>query len=322
MRAATTFIPRPGYTRDGCSLTAAANSQLGSKNIGVNAPGDGIGSDAKGGGSGAAAGAMLHGPARSWRPWLRWLAVIGWAVVTLVAAHRLAPRLNISPLVAYAIGFMVVALSALGAAWRCPAVKPRALVAVVPPCAALLWLSAHPPAELDMAVAVTVCLLLACTLVGAVVGGAIEHAGQLVFVAIVSSAADVFSVFHPSGPSAAIVHSEVALSVLALPWPMLGTPFIEPILGAGDVVFTSLYVASSRRHALSAARTALALTLAFAVTMVAVVALEAALPALPFLGLAIVVAHPEARRPPERDRLRGYVVAAVVVAAVAGLLLI
>lgn len=295
---------------------------VGSKTIRVNAPSDGGQSDARGGRP-RAAGPVApteRGPAL--RAWVRWVAVIGWAVVLLVAAHRLAPRVDASPLLAYAIGFMAVALAALGSAWRCPAVKQRALVGVVLSAAALLWLSANPLSELDMAVAVTVCLLVCCTLLGAVVGGAIEHPGQLVFVAIVSSAADVFSVFHPSGPSAAIVHSEVALSVLALPWPMLGTPFIEPFLGGGDVVFTSLYVASSRRHALSSARTGIALTLGFAVTMVAVVALEVAVPALPFLGLAMVVAHPQARRPPERDRLRGYAVAAVVVAVVAGLLLI
>jgi hypothetical protein len=246
---------------------------------------------------------------------------MAWAVVALVAAHRLAPRAAISPVLAYAIAFAAVALAALGSAWRCPAVNPRALPWALVPALALLYLSAHPLAELDMAVAVTIALLSCCTLVGAVVGGAIEHPGQLVFVAIVSAAADMFSVFHESGPSAAIVQSEAALSVLALPWPMLGTPFIEPILGAGDVVFTSLYVACSRRHALSPGRTAAALTLGFAVTMVAVVALQVAVPALPFLGLAVVAAHPQARRPPERDRIRGYVVASVVVAVVAGLLL-
>jgi hypothetical protein len=55
--------------------------------------------------------------------------------------------------------------------------------------------------------------------------------------------------------------------------------------------------------------------------MVFVIALEAAVPALPFLGMAMVAAHPQARRPPERDRIRGYAIAAAVVAAVAALLL-
>jgi hypothetical protein len=260
-------------------------------------------------------------PARS-RPWLGWVAAVGWAVVALLAAHRVAPRIQIAPLGAYAIGFGVVALGVLGTAWRCPPVTRRALQLSVVPCLALLWLSDHPLPVLEMAGAVTVCLLMACTLLGGAVGWAIEHPGHLVFVAIVSAAADVFSVFHPQGPSAAIAQSEVALSVLALPWPMLGTPFVEPFLGAGDIVFTALYVACGRKHALPEWRTAAALTLGFVVTMVAVIALELAVPALPFLGMAVVLAQPQARRPPQRDRARGYALAAAVVAVVAGLLLL
>jgi hypothetical protein len=274
----------------------------------------------------AASGAPGRAPAgpaaRSGRQWLRWLAAVGWAVIALVVAHRLAPGVQLSPIAGYAIGFGAVAFGALAAAWRCPKVTRRSLPLLIAPCAALFWLSRTPAPELEMAIAVTVCLLTACTLLGAVVGWAIEHPGHLVFVAIVSSAADVFSVFHPSGPSSAIAQSEVALSVLALPWPMLGTRFVEPFLGAGDVVFTSLYVACGRKHALPERRTAAALTLGFAVTMVAVVALQAALPALPFLGMAMLLAQPQARRPPERDRKRGYALAAAIVAAVAALLLV
>jgi hypothetical protein len=65
----------------------------------------------------------------------------------------------------------------------------------------------------------------------------------------------------------------------------------------------------------------LALTLGYAVTMLGVIALEATVPALPLLGLAFVLAHPRARRPPLHDRTRGYVIAAVVVAVVVMLLL-
>lgn len=256
------------------------------------------------------------------RRWLRWIAAAGWAVVLLVFAHRLAPQLALDPLVSFGIGLTAVAATVLATASRCPPAGRLALPGAALPMLALVWLSAHPLPDLEMAVAVTACLLLGCTLLGSIVGSAIEHAGHLVFVAIVSAAADVFSVFHPSGPSAAIVQSETALSVLALPWPMLGTAAIEPLLGAGDVVFTALYVASARRHGLAMGRTLLALTAAFAMTMVCVIVLEVAVPALPFLGLAMVAAHPEARRPPLRDRNRGYAMAAAVVAVVAGLLLL
>jgi hypothetical protein len=82
-----------------------------------------------------------------------------------------------------------------------------------------------------------------------------------------------------------------------------------------------LYLASTRRHALPLWRSLLGLTLGYAVTMVTVVALEVTVPALPFLGLGVVFAQPRARRPPQRDRVRGYALAALVVCVVAVLLL-
>jgi hypothetical protein len=260
-------------------------------------------------------------PAQALRPFLRWLAAIAWAELLIASAHRVAPALPVGPVAAYTIGFAAVVLTVLGSAWRCPPLGPRALGLLLLPAAGLYLVQVQPLAELGAAMIVTAGLLIAGTLVGAVVGGAIEQPGHLVFVAIVSAAADVFSVFHPSGPSAAVVQSDAALSVLALPWPFLGTSAIEPFLGVGDIVFTALYVACARKHGLGVGRTLLALTLGYAVTMVAVVALEVAVPALPFLGLAVVAAHAPARRPPREDRLRGYATAAVVVTVVAVLLL-
>jgi hypothetical protein len=101
---------------------------------------------------------------------------------------------------------------------------------------------------------------------------------------------------------------------------MLGTPAIEPLLGAGDVVFTALYLASSRRHGLPWRRTMIALLLAYAVTAAVVLVLETAVPALPLLGLAVVLAHPEARRPRIADRQRGMALSIAAVLGVAALL--
>ncbi len=264
------------------------------------------------GGSEAASGRLLAAG-----PWLRWLAVAGWAEVVLLLAASRAPDLRVPPIVAYAIAFMVVSGFAVISSFACPRVGRRALALLALPAAALLAVAAAGGADLDTAVVVTAALLLGATLLGAVVGGAVEHPGHLIFVVVVSSAADFFSVFHEAGPSHAIVESEVALSVLALPWPMLGTPNIEAFLGAGDLVFTALYVAVARRHGLSLARTAVALVLAYVATMAAVIVLAATLPALPFLGLGMLLVHPSARKPPAQDRVRGTVVAALVVGAVA-----
>lgn len=253
------------------------------------------------------------------RAWLYFLGAVGGAVLVLVVAALSAPRVSLAPLVSYAIGFAAVCASVLASAALCPALRPRALLFALIPGAALLalWIAGPSAVPLRDAVAVTAGLLLGATLLGGVVGDAIEHPGQLLFVALVSAAADVFSVFHDAGPSHAIAQSEVALSVMALPWPMFGTPFIEPLLGAGDVVFTALYVRASRRHGLPLGRTLGALAVAYLVTMLAVIALQVTVPALPFLGLAMVLAQPAARRPAPEDRNRGLLIVAVVIAAVA-----
>ena len=252
--------------------------------------------------------------------WLRWLAVVGWFEALLVAASMLPMNASLSPIVAFAIGFCAVVASVIATSLATPRFSPRALPLLILPALLLGLLGFYPGVGLDRAVAVTAALLLGGTLLGTVVGQAIEHPGQLVFVAIVSSAADVLSVFHTSGPSAALAQSEAALSVLALPWPMLGIGSVEPFLGAGDIVFTALYVACARRHALLLKRAALALAAGFALTLVAVVVFEAAIPALPLLGLAVIVAEPAARRPLARDRMRGYGTALGLVLIVAALL--
>jgi hypothetical protein len=258
-----------------------------------------------------------------WAPWLRWLAVIGSALGMLALARSLAPSLIVDPRLAFLSGFAAVALSAVLTAAACPPVQPRALLALAFPAAALFALALRPAApDLTGALIVTAALLVGAGLIGGAVGRAIEHPGQLVFVAVVSSAADAGSVFHPSGPSAVMAQSQAALSLVALPWPMLGTPAIEPLLGAGDVVFTALYLASARRHGLPWRRTMVALMLAYAATAAVVLALETAVPALPLLGLAVVIAHPEARQPRAADRRRGVLVSIAAVVGVTALLVL
>jgi hypothetical protein len=255
------------------------------------------------------------------RVFVKWFAVVVGADLLLAAAHAAAPAIAIDPLVAYCVGFAVVCASALLAAIACPPLRRRALPFVALPALLVGLVAMHPPPDFALALLVTPALLLGGVLVGSVVGHAIEHPGHLLFVAIVSSAADVLSVFHPSGPSNAIAQSRAALSLLALPWPLLGSERIEAFLGVGDVLFAALYVATTRRHGLSLLRTLAALSLGFAATMLVVVKLEAVVPALPVLGLAMVLAQPAARRPPVADRVRGFALAALVVALVAALLL-
>jgi hypothetical protein len=161
---------------------------------------------------------------------------------------------------------------------------------------------------------VTSALLTFGTLVGSVVGSAIDHAGHLLVVAVISSLVDAFSVLHPSGPTAQLVRVQTALDVLILPWPILGTARIEPILGVGDVAFAAIYLAAAKRHGLPLRRTVAALAAGLAVTLGVVLATGRGIPALPFLGAAVVVAHPQARRLPEADRKKALLGLGVLVA--------
>jgi hypothetical protein len=239
----------------------------------------------------------------------------------LAIAARFSAAFQIAPTLAYAIGFFAVGGATVGSACACPRITPRALVLLLIPGAALWAVANYGGAGLGAALVVTAALLFGGTLLGSAVGGAIEHPGQVLFVALVSGAADLASVLHPDGPSAALARTPAVLSLLALPWPMLGSGTLEPFLGVGDIVFTGLYVAATRRHALRIGRTVLALGAALLATMALVLLLERPIPVLPLLGLAVVLAHPQARRPDARDRTRGFIVAALAVAMLAALLL-
>lgn len=231
-----------------------------------------------------------------------------------------APYAPVDPLAAYAIGFAFVAGSAIAVGQACPRVHRRTLWLLVLPISALALIGQHSSPGAALAAGVAAALLCGGSLLGTIVGREVEHAGYLVFVAVVSSAMDLVSVFHPTGPSAMLATSARAMSLLAVPWPMLGTSQIEPFLGVGDVVFTSLYLAACRRHGLAQVRTVFALALGFVATALTVIVLERPIPALPLLGAAVVGIHVEARHPPAADRARGVIVAALVVLACLGLL--
>jgi hypothetical protein len=222
---------------------------------------------------------------------------IATAVAALLGASVVAPHVPMPPVIAFVLGFSAIVAGVLSTSVGCPRPPKVALLGVLV-CAGVLAVLSEVGVALPpwLAAAVVTALLLAgATLLGASVGAGVEQAGHLWVVAVVSSLADAASVLSPSGPSAMIAESEVALSVLALPWPMLGTDAIEPMLGAGDVVFAALYFAAARKHGLPPWRTWVALASGFALALACVVGLEQAVPALPFLGLAIVVAHPQAR---------------------------
>ncbi len=262
--------------------------------------------------------AGVSGRAPLWRSWAATLATIA---ASFLGLHALSTHLSLWPLLSYALGFVCVVTATLGTSAAAPKSKRGALLVTLAAVLTLEALRRYGAVGVGASCAVLVALLSAGTLLGALVGGSIEHPGHLLFVVLVSALSDTFSVTQPQGPSAAIAQSAQMLSLLALPWPMLGTGQIAPFLGVGDVLFTSLYLAAGRAHGLPAGRTWLALGAAFFVTMLTVAATALPIPALPFLGAAMLVAHPAARRPPQRDRRRGLAVVCLMALAFGALLL-
>lgn len=237
-------------------------------------------------------------------------AALGTGLFALVAPHVPLPVYDASwaAVVAFALAFGWVAAEVLAVAALTPRLSPRALwlpLVLALPLVALGVLA--PPPSIAATTAVATLLLAAGTSAGAVLGERIQHAGHLGVVAYVSSLADLTSVLHESGPSAQILESAPTLAVLAIGAPMPGTPDLSPILGIGDVVFVGLYLAASHKHGLPVARTLVALGLGLALTFVVVVALARPIPALPFLGLAVVLVHPRAWLPPPHERKQALV---------------
>jgi hypothetical protein len=202
------------------------------------------------------------------------------------------------------VGFTLVVICVLAVAITAPS-QPRLCAGLAIGALAGLVLVQRVGTALGGGLGVFVALLALGSALGTWVGASIEQPGHLLFVAIVSSVADMFSVTHPDGPSAQIARQPEALALLALPWPMLGMRHAAPLLGVGDVVFTSLYWSAARRHHLPLKRTLFALTCAYFVTVVAVLATARPIPVLPLLGASMLLAHAAARTPHSHDRKRG-----------------
>lgn len=241
--------------------------------------------------------------------WARWLAVVGGSLGAFALAVLVAPLLPFVPLVAYALGFGAVCAITIASGASAPRVEGRGalgvvvVIAVVIGALAIAGVPAEPRAVVIAASALVLALLtIGGTLAGAGIGWRIAHPGHLVVVAIASSLADLWSVLTPGAPSATVVEDAPTLTAIAIGFPMLGTLAIEPLLGVGDVVFVALYLAAARKHGLGVGRTCVALALAFVATGVTVIVLQRALPALPFLGAAVLIAHPAARLPPAHER--------------------
>ncbi|MBI5534634.1 MAG: hypothetical protein HY898_18050 [Deltaproteobacteria bacterium] len=166
-------------------------------------------------------------------------------------------------------------------------------------------------------VAVAACLIVFGHVLGDLIGGNIEHPGHLLPACVVVSIVDITSVLHPSGPSHAVLASERALAVMVVSFPVLGTHDVAPTIGVGDLLFIALLLAAARRHSLPWIRVAVLIAAGIAVAGAASAWLNAGVPALPAIGLAVAAGVRDARklRPKDRKTATIIMVGAAVVAA-------
>lgn len=250
-----------------------------------------------------------------------WFATLGVVSLFFGVSVPLALHLHVTPFVGAALAFALVSLAITGVAVLTPTPRWQQLAGLALPVLLLVGVVlARPALPLPVdACAINLALLVFGSLVGAAVGGRVDHAGHLVLLAWVASVVDVGSVFAPEGPTAQIIASpEVALPLVTLSWPIFGTSSIEPLIGLGDVTIAALYGALARATRLPRLRVVVGLLGGFALTFGALVVFERALPALPMLSLGVVLAlAPHSLRVPVADRKKGLAFAGVLTLLVA-----
>lgn len=260
--------------------------------------------------------AVGHTPRQTWS----FLAVALASATLVYLLSQLASALAVGPVLAFALAFACVSGEIVVLSLCAPAAGRVAALFMLP-CASILALLFYfaPAAGPAAAALLTFALGIAAATLGGALGARIEQPGQLSAVALVSSIADMWSVFDAEAPSARLAEQALAepekLALFALPFPLLGTPWIAPVIGAGDIVFTALYCVAFRAHALALRRLTLALALAYGVALVALIAFERPLPLLPLLGAAAIASDRAARSLTRREwRTVGVVCVALLVA--------
>lgn len=256
-------------------------------------------------------------------------AVAVWlgAIAAVVAAQQVCllvfPGWSTSPAGGYVVAYAMVTGAVVAVAGLAPSPPPRAAALVLLPVAVVVAVGVASPEASSPGAAgvVAACLLAGGTLLGGVIGGRIEHPGHLLVVAYVTAVVDAYSVLSPGGVSAQVVDSAPLLSVLTVGWAMPGVEGVAPVLGVGDVVMSAIYLSAARAHRLGVARFGIFLLGGYALTLGALLAFERALPALPFLGLAVVAADARVRRLRSDDRRAAYGGMAAITAVLVALLL-
>jgi hypothetical protein len=224
------------------------------------------------------------------------------ALAALGAFDLLAPHVATSAGTALQIAGLAcisIPLATLAPLALVPAARlgVRLLILALPAVAAtaiLIW-AGYP------GTAATLTKLVAASLIGLALGSLLQTPAEIVGIAILIAAVDIYSV--AAGPTKVIVeHHEQVLNAFTLAFHPLGSEGVAQI-GASDFVFFSVFLAATQRFGLRLTRTWVAMTASFGLTLLLSYQLDRALPALPLLSLAFLGANAI----PLSERIRGRV---------------
>lgn len=219
---------------------------------------------------------------------MAWAALFG---LTLIASPWV-PQTPFATMISFGAVFCALAgvviagshgAAQVGASWRQVGVMTALGLAAVAGGAAL---EGAPSALL-----IGAGLIFAASAIGARLGHEVDEASYIWPLVIVALGADIWSVTTPEGVTRQMVGDGlppgVPLIILTLPVPGLG---LSPVLGIGDLLFSGLMLGAVARLGLSTRRVVLGLAVGFMCCLAGLFVWAVPLPALPFIGLAGVIA--------------------------------
>jgi len=186
------------------------------------------------------------------------------------------------------LGLVIALIASVGLA---PTASPRFLQALSADLALMVW---------------TFCG-------GALLTWGVRRPSYLVATGLVIALADIFSVY--CGPAATALAvpppaetgrpaSWLALWTQAslVSFPLLGSNALIPFIGAGDFLFSALFLMAARKFHLPPGRNFAALALAFTLGLALAHFARQPLPALPFIGPAFILVHWSQIKPDRSER--------------------
>lgn len=218
------------------------------------------------------------------------LSRAGLAAAALAVVDVVAPRLPSVPIWVEVAGLALISIPLATACVR------ELLPLSVLPARVLAALSAAAVVTAALLVVIgldglpaTLAKLVAAALVGMALASLLESTVEIVAIALIIAAVDVYSV--AAGPTKVIVEQhEQVLNAFTLAFHPIGSDGVAQI-GSSDFVFFSLFLAAAARLHLRIALTWTAMTLSFGLTLLLSYVFDTALPALPLLSLGFLAAN-------------------------------